>query len=88
MTANSFYMDVTSETVSIDCKDCDMRVTTEIPVDDFAFALLKTNDNLDYLAKPVKDELIQRAVNEWDIGLSGITDEDLSAFKKVLEVIL
>ena len=86
MTADSFYMDVTSEIVSIEVKDCDMRVTAEIATDDFAFALLKTYDNLDYLAKPVKDELIQRAVNAWDE--STITDDDLAKFKKVLEWIL
>ncbi len=86
MTADSFYMDVTSETVSIECKDCDMKVNAEILIDDFTFALLKTNDNLDYLAKPVKEELIRRAENAWDESM--ITDDELAGFKKVLEWIL
>ncbi len=86
MTADDFYMDVTSETVSIEVKDCDMKVNAEVMVDDFAFALLKTNDNLDYLAKPVKDELIHRAVNAWGDGR--ISDDELSIFKAVMAVIL
>lgn len=86
MTCGDFYMNVQTETVSIDCKEGDMQIFADIPVDDFAFALLKTNDNLDYIAKPVKDELIQRAVNAWDESV--ITDEELAHFKKVLEAIL
>lgn len=86
MTADDFYMNVQTEIVSIDCKEGSMQIFADIPVDDFAYALLKTNDNLDYLAEPVKDELIHRAENAWDE--STITDDDLAKFKKVLEWIL
>lgn len=86
MTCDDFYMDVKTETVSIEGKDGNMHMSAEILIDDFTFALLKTNDNLDMIAKPIKDELIKRAENEWD--LSTITDDDLAKFKKVLEWIL
>lgn len=86
MTCDDFYMDVKTETVSIDGKEGNMHMSAEIYVNDFAFALLKTHDNLDYLAKPVKDELIRRAESAWD--LDEIGDEDLEKFRKVLEVIL
>ena len=86
MTCDDFYMNVKMETVNIEGTDGDMRMFAEVDIEQVSFALLKTNDNLDYLAKPVKDELIQRAENEWD--LSTITDDDLAKFKKVLEWIL
>ena len=86
MTCDDFYMNVKMETVNIEGKDGDLRMFAEVDIEQVSFALLKTNDNLDYLAKPVKDELIQRAENEWD--LSTITDDDLAKFKKVLEWIL
>ena len=86
MTCSDFYMNINSRTAEIECKEGDMRMTAEVQVDDFAFALLKTNDNLDYLEKPVKAELICRAKNAWD--MDRISDEDLESFKKVLEVIL
>ena len=86
MTCDDFYMDVKSETVRIDGRDGDMHMSAEVLIDDFAYALIKTNDNLDMIAKPVKDELIHRAENAWDESV--ITDEQLSHFKKVLEWIL
>ena len=85
MTCTDFYMDIRS-TVCIDCKDGDMRMSAEVAIDDFAYALLETNDNIDMIAEPIKKELIHRAENEWD--LSKITDEELDHFKKVLEAIL
>lgn len=86
MTCDDFYIDVKSETVRIDGRDCNMHMSAEVYIDDFTHALLKTNDNLDMLAKPVKDELIRRAENAWDESV--ITDEQLRHFKKVLEWIL
>ena len=86
MTADYFYMDVRNDRVDISVKDCDMKVEAEIDVEDFAFALINTNDNLDMLAKPIKDELIHRAENAWDED--AITDEEWEHFQKVLEVIL
>lgn len=83
MTCDSFYMDI-RRNVCIDCNDHDMSMSAEVEVDDFVFALLNTNNNLDMIAKPVKEELIHRAENEWD----EISDEDLESFKKVLEAIL
>ena len=73
MTYSDFYMDVKTKTVSNECRDGNMHMSAEILVDDFAFALIKTNDNLDYLAKPVKDELIQRAMNAWTRARSQTT---------------
>ena len=86
MTAENFYMDVKSDHVGISVMEGGMKAEAEILVDDFAFALLRTNDNLSYLAEPVKEELMQRAKDAWD--LFEITDEDLENFKKVLELIL
>ena len=86
MTCNGFYMDVQTEIVSIDCKEGSMQIFADIPVDDFAYALLKTNDNLDYLADFVREDLLNRSRNAWDE--SRITDDDLAKFKKVLEWIL
>ncbi len=86
MTADDFYMNVKATVVEISVKDCDMKVEAVIDVEDFAYALLNTNDNLDMLAEPVKTELIHRAENEWD--LDTITDDDLAKFKKVLEWVL
>ncbi len=86
MTAENFYMDIKTETVRIDARDGNMHMSAEILIEDFAYALLKTNDNLDYLAKPVKAELVRRAESAWD--LDEISDEDLESFKKVLEAIL
>lgn len=86
MTCTDFYMDVKTLIVYIDCKDGDMRMSTEVLVDDFVDALLHSNSNLEYIAEPVKDELKKRANNAWDDGM--ITDTDLGSFKKVLERIL
>ena len=86
MTADDFYMNVKSTTVDISVKDGGMKAEAEIYFEDFAFALLKTNDNLDYLAGRLTDELKRRANNAWD--LSEISDDDLESFKKVLEWIL
>lgn len=86
MTADDFYMNVGLRTVDISVKDGGVKAEAEIYIDDFANALLKTNYNLDYLAKPVKEELIHRAENAWDLG--EITVEELGDFKKVLEEIL
>lgn len=86
MTCDDFYMDVKTETVRIDGKDGNMHFSAEVLIDDFAYALLKTNSNLEYLAEPVKDELKMRANNAWDEDM--ITDTDLGSFKKVLERIL
>ena len=86
MTADNFYMNVKSTTVDISVQDGGMKAEAEIYIEDFAYALLKTNDNLDMLNDYVKDELKVRAGNAWD--LSEITDEELANFKKVLEMIL
>ena len=86
MTADDFYMNVKSTTVDISVKDGGVKAEAEICIEDFAYALLKTNDNLDMLNHYVRDELIRRARNEWD--LSVISDDELMKFKKVLEVIL
>ena len=86
MTADNFYMDVKSDHVEISVQESTMKAEADIYIDDFAFALLNTNDNLDYLAKPVKAELIRRAESAWD--LDEITDEELEHFRKVLEAIL
>lgn len=86
MTADYFYMNVRSDCVEISVEDGRMKTEAEIDIDDFVFAFLHSNDNLDMIAKPVKDELIHRAENAWDE--STITDEELDHFKKVLEVIL
>ena len=85
MTAGDFYMSIRTN-VCIDCKEGDMRMSAEILFDDFVGALLNSNDNLDMIAGPVKEELIRRARNEWDLNI--FTDEELAHFKKVLEVIL
>ena len=86
MTCDDIYINVKSTTVEIWVQDGGMKAEAEIYIEDFARALIKTNDNLDMLNNYVKDELIQRAVNAWDE--STITDDDLAKFKKVLEVIL
>ena len=86
MTADCFYMNVRSDRVEISVQDCDMKAEAVISIEDFAYALLKTNDNLDMLDDFVKDELKVRAGNAWD--LNEITDEELEHFKKVLEWIL
>ena len=86
MTADNFYMDVKTDRVDISVQDGGMKAEAEICIEDFAYALLKTNDNLDMLNDYVKDELKVRAGNAWD--LSEITDEELANFKKVLEMIL
>ena len=86
MTCDDIYINVKSTTVDIWVQDGGMKAEAEIYIEDFARALIKTNDNLDMLNNYVKDELIQRAVNAWDE--STITDDDLAKFKKVLEVIL
>lgn len=86
MTADYFYMNVRRDCVEIVVQESTMKAEADIYLEDFARALINTNDNLDYLAKPIKDELIHRAANAWD--LSEITDEEQEHFKKVLEVIL
>lgn len=86
MTCDNFYMNVQTEIVSIDCKEGDMQIFADIPIDDFAFALFKTNDNLDYIADALRKELMERAKNAWD--LSEISDGQLMDFKDVLEMIL
>lgn len=86
MTADDFYMNVRSTVVDISVRDGGMKAEAEIYIEDFARALIKTNDNLDILNDFIKDELIHRAKNDWD--LSNITDEELEHFKKVLEMIL
>ena len=86
MTADSFYMNVKSTTVDISVQDGDMKAEAEIYIEDFAYALLNTNDNLDMLNDFVKNELKKRADNLWD--LNEIPDEELANFKKVLEMIL
>lgn len=86
MTAYDFYMNVKSTTVDIWVQDGGMKAEAEIYIEDFAHALIKTNDNLDMLNDFIKEELKKRAANAWD--LSEITDDDLAKFKKVLEAIL
>lgn len=86
MTADDFYMNVKSTVVDISVQDGNMKAEAEIYIEDFAYALLKTNDNLDMLNDYIKDELKVRAGNAWD--QSEITDEELESFKKVLEMIL
>ena len=86
MTADDFYMNVKSTVVDISVRDGGMKAEAEIYIEDFAHALIKTNDNHDMLNDFIKDELIRRAKNDWD--LSNITDEELEHFKKVLEMIL
>ena len=86
MTADDFYTNVKSTTVDISVKDGGVKAEAEIYIEDFARALLNTNDNLDMLNDFVKDELKKRANNAWDGGM--ITDSDLGSFKKVLEMIL
>ena len=86
MTADSFYIDVNTDRVDISVQDGRMKAEAEIYIEDFAYALINTNDNLDKLAKPIKDELIHRAENTWDED--AITDEEWENFEKVLEMIL
>ena len=86
MSADCFYMDVRNDRVDISVQDGGMKAEAEIYLEDFIFALINTNDNLDMLAKPIKDELICRAENAWDESV--ITDDDLAKFKKTLEWIL
>lgn len=86
MTCDDFYMNVKATTVDISVKDGGVKAEAEIYIEDFTRALIKTNDNLDYLAKPLKDELIHRAENAWDS--SYITDNELANFRKTLEWIL
>lgn len=86
MTADDFYMNVKSTTVDISVQDGNMKAEAEIYIEDFAYALLNTNDNLDMLNDFVKKELKKRADNMWD--LNEIPDEELANFKKVLEMIL
>lgn len=86
MTADYIDLDVRGSTVDITAKDCSMKVNMEVHYDDFIDALLHTNDNLDYIAGPLKDELIRRAGNEWDAGR--ISDDELNIFKTVMEMIL
>lgn len=86
MTADDFYMNVKSTVVDISVQDGGMKAEAEIYIEDFARALIKTNDNLDMLNNFIKDELKNRAVNAWDESI--ITDEELAHFKKVLEWIL
>ena len=86
MSADCFYMDVRNDRVDISVQDGGMKAEAEIYLEDFIFALINTNDNLDMLAKPIKDELIRRAENAWDESV--ITDDDLAKFKKTLEWIL
>lgn len=86
MTADDFYLNVKATVVDISVKDCDMKVDAEIYIEDFAYALLNTNDNLDMLNDFVKNELKRRADNLWD--LNEIPDEELDHFKKILEMIL
>ena len=86
MTADDFYVNVKSTTVDISVKDGGVKAEAEIYIEDFARALLNTNDNLDMLNDFVKDELMKRAVNTWDESM--ITDDELDKFQKVLETIL
>lgn len=86
MTADYFYIDVGTDRVDISIKDGGLSIEAEVYVEDFARALLNTNDNLDMLNDFVKDELKKRANNAWDESI--ITDSDLGSFKKVLEMIL
>ena len=86
MTADNFYMNVKSTTVDISVQDGGMKAEAEIYIEDFAYALLNTNNNLDMLNDFVKNELKKRADNLWD--LNEIPDEELANFKKVLEMIL
>ena len=86
MTCDEFYMDVRTDHVDISVKDGRMKAEAEIYLEDFVYALFKTNDNIDMLAKEIKDELIHRAENAYD--LDQISDGELNTFYKVLEVIL
>lgn len=86
MTADNFYMNVKSTVVDISVQDGGMKAEAEICIEDFAYALLKTNDNLDMLNDFVKKELTRRADDMWD--LNEIPDEELDHFKKILEMIL
>ncbi len=86
MTADNFYMNVRSTVVDISVRDGGMKAEAEIYIEDFAYALIKTNENLDMLNDFIKDELIRRAKSDWD--MDNITDEELEHFKKVLEMIL
>lgn len=86
MTADHFYMNVKNCVVDISVQDGNMKTEAEIYIENFVYALLKTNDNLDVIADPVKDDLVHRAVNVWNEDI--ITDEELGCFKKVLRMIL
>lgn len=86
MTADDFYMNVKSTVVDISVQDGGMKAEAEIYIEDFANALIKTNDNFDMMNDFIKEELKNRAVNAWDESM--ITDEELAHFKKVLEWIL
>ena len=86
MTCDYFDLNVKTNTVEIAANDCSMKVEMDVYYEDFVDALLHTKDNLDYIAEPLKDELIRRAGNEWDLGK--ISDDELNMFKTVMEMIL
>ena len=86
MTADDFYINVKSTTVEISVKDGGVKAEAEVYIEDFVYALLNTNDNLDMLNDFVKKELKKRADNAWDLG--DLTVEELGTFLKVMEMIL
>lgn len=86
MTADDFYINVKSTTVEISVKDGGVKAEAEVYIEDFAYALLNTNDNLDMLNDFVKKELKKRADNAWDLG--DLTVEELGTFLKVMKMIL
>lgn len=86
MTADNFYMNVKSTTVDISVQDGMLKAEAEIYIEDFADALLNSNDNLDMLNDFVKKELRRRAMNAWDEGV--ISEDEYNIFKSVMEVIL
>lgn len=86
MTADNFDMKVKSTTVDISVQDGMLKAEAEIYIEDFADALLSSNDNLDMLNDFVKKELRRRAMNAWDDGV--ISEDEYNIFKSVMEVIL
>ena len=86
MTADNFDMEVKSTTVDISVQDGMLKAEAEIYIEDFADALLSSNDNLDMLNDFVKKELRRRAMNAWDDGV--ISEDEYNIFKSVMEVIL
>lgn len=86
MTADNFYMNVKSTTVDISVQDGMLKAEAEIYIEDFADALLNSNDNLDMLNEFVTKELRRRSMNAWDEGV--ISEDEYNIFMSVLGVIL